>query len=155
MTRISSKTTFFYKRVFPVLWFGFLAVFVAIALASGAALKSPVFLAGPCLMAVLGFFLVKKLLGSLADEVYDCGDSLLIRSRGVEERVALSNIMNVSASTNMNPPRITLRLVTPGKFGPEVTFSPVARFTLNPFARNPVADDLMVRVDQARSTRTR
>ena len=155
MTRISSKTTYFYKKVFPVLWFGFLAVFVAIALASGAAIRAPFFLVGPCLMAAIGFFLVKKLLGNLADEVYDCGDSLLVRNRGQEDRVALSNIMNVSASTNMNPPRITLRLVTPGKFGNEVTFSPTAKFTFNPFARNPVADDLMVRVDQARSKRMR
>jgi hypothetical protein len=30
MRRISSDWTFFYKRVFPVLWFGFLAVFVGI-----------------------------------------------------------------------------------------------------------------------------
>lgn len=29
MTRISSSFTFFFKRVFPVFWFGFLAVFLA------------------------------------------------------------------------------------------------------------------------------
>lgn len=155
MIRISSKTTFFYKKAFPVLWFGVLAVVVAIALASGAAIKDPLFLVAPCLMAGIGFFLVKKLLGNLADEVYDCGDSLLIRNRGVDDRIALSNIMNVSASTNMNPPRITLRLVTPGKFGPEIAFTPVAKFSFNPLARNPVAEDLMVRVDQARSSRRR
>ena len=35
MRRISSDWTFFYKRVFPVLWFGFLAVFVGIGVVNG------------------------------------------------------------------------------------------------------------------------
>jgi hypothetical protein len=61
--------------------------------------------------------------------------------------------MNVSASTNMNPPRITLRLVQPGKFGSELAFSPTMSFTLNPFAKSGVAEDLIVRVDKARSRR--
>lgn len=89
----------------------------------------------------------------LADEVYDCGDSLLIRNRSKEDTIALSNIMNVSASTYMNPPRVTLRLVTPSKFGSEVAFSPIVGFTLNPFAKNRVTENLIVRVDQARSRR--
>jgi hypothetical protein len=96
---------------------------------------------------------MKKLFWDLADEVYDCGDSLLIRNRGEEERVSLSNIMNVSISPVMNPPRVTLRLVTPSKFGNEVAFLPIVGFTLNPFAKNQVVEDLIVRVDQARSKR--
>jgi len=50
----------------------------------------------------------------------------------------------------VNPPRITLRLVRPGRFGREITFTPVKPFTMNPFTRNPVADDLIERVDKAR-----
>jgi hypothetical protein len=45
--------------------------------------------------------------------------------------------------------------VHPGKFGDEIAFSPIRRFTLNPFARNEVAEDLMARVDQARMRRAR
>jgi len=82
-----------------------------------------------------------------------CGDFLLVKNRGEEDRVTLSNVMNVSASTNMNPPQITLRLVKPGKFGTEIAFSPTAGFALNPFAKNQVAEDLIVRVDRARSKR--
>jgi hypothetical protein len=62
--------------------------------------------------------------------------------------------MNVNASTYVNPPRITLRLVTPGRFGNEIAFSPIAGFRLNPFAKNKIAEDLIVRVDRARSKRT-
>ena len=77
-----------------------------------------------------------------------------MRKGDEEDMVPLSNVMNVSASTVTNPPRITLRLVTPGKFGDEVTFSPMKDFTLNPFARNPIAEDLIRRVDQARARRS-
>jgi hypothetical protein len=107
----------------------------------------------PILMAVFGFFIMKHLVWDMADEVYDCGDSLLIRIRGKEDVILLSNIMNVSASTYMNPPRVTLRLVTPSRFGREVVFSPIVGFRLNPFAKNHVIEDRIVRVDQARSKR--
>jgi ankyrin repeat protein len=151
--QISSKYLFFTKKIFPLLWFGFLASFVFQALMNGTYEKDLMFLVVPCIMAVFGFFLMKKIVWDLVDDVYDCGDSLLIKGRGVEERVPLANIMNVSASTNMNPPRITLRLVQPGKLGSEISFSPATPFTLNPFAKNPVAEDLIVRVDAARAKR--
>lgn len=153
MTRISSKFTFFHKKGFPLLWFGFLAVFVTLALINEAFEKDPMFLVGPIVMAVFGFFVMKKLVWDLVDEVYDCGDFLLIKNRGEEDRIPLSNIMNVSASTMMNPPRITLRLVNPGKFGNEIAFSPLTSFTFNPFAKNQVAEGLIVRVDRARTNR--
>jgi hypothetical protein len=153
VTPISSKWTFFYKKAFPVLWFGFIALFVVVALASGAAEKDFMALVMPCLIAVFGFFMFRKLIWNLADEVVDAGDALIVRNHGEEERVPLSNIMNVSASTLTNPARITLRLAQAGRFGNEIVFSPKRTFTLNPFARNPVAEDLIVRVDGARRSR--
>jgi len=153
MTRISSKSTFYYKRLFPIVWFWFIAFFIPNSFRSGVAWTQPVFLVGPCAMAVFGFILLKKMVWNLADEVRDGGDYLLVRYRGYEDRLPLSNVMNVNASTNMNPPRITLRLVKPGRFGPEVAFSPRMGFTLNPFAKNRIAEDLIVRVDKARSNR--
>jgi hypothetical protein len=155
MTRISSKYLFISKKVFPAIWFGSLALFLVPALSSGMYRKEPIVLIVPLVMAVFGFFLMKKLVWDLADEVYDCGDSLLVKNRDVEEDIPLSNVMNVSVSMYMNPSRITLRLVTPGKFGSDVSFSPIRTFSLNPFAKNQVAEDLIVRVDQARSKRTR
>jgi hypothetical protein len=146
---------FITKTIFPVIWFGFLGFFVFDAVMNGAATKDPLFLIVPCVMAVFGFVMMKKMVWDLVDEVYDDGDSLFIKNRGVEERLPLSNVMNVSASIFMNPPRISLRLVTPGKFGSVVSFSPVTPFSLNPFAKNAVAEDLMVRVDQARLQRSR
>lgn len=153
MKKISSSSTFISKKVLPLVWFGFLVYFVVQTILTGAAKTDPIFLLFPLLMTAFVFFLMKKLVWDLADEVYDGGDFLLIRNRGEEERIALSNIMNVSVAMYVNPSRITLRLVNPSKFGKEISFSPDAKFTLNPFAKNQVAEDLIVRVDQARAKR--
>ena len=153
MKKTSSKNLFITKKVFPLLWFGFLAVFIVGTILDGTFRQDPVFLVGPCIMLVFGVFMMKMLVWDLVDEVFDCGDSLLVKNRDEEERVLLSNIMNVSALTHSNPPRITLRLVKAGKFGTEISFSPASSFTLNPFAKNKIAEDLIVRVDSARSKR--
>lgn len=153
MTRISSSLTIWYKRAFPIFWFGFLAVFIAVPLLSGVSEKFLMVLVVPCILAVFGFFLMKNLIWDLVDEVYDDQDFLLIKNHGTEERVALADVMNVSATTFMNPPRTTLRLVDPGKFGNEIAFMPAYEFTFNPFAKNQVAEDLMLRVDKARASR--
>lgn len=151
MKKISSKTLVYTKTVFPLVWFGFLAVFLVLSIVDGAYKKDPIILVIPPAMAVLGFFTMKKLVWNLVDEVYDCGDSLLVKGRGVEERVPLTNIMNVSAPIGTNPPRITLRLIKPGKLGAEISFSPAAPFFRKRFAKIPFAEELIVRVDRARS----
>ena len=89
----------------------------------------------------------------MADEVWDGGDHLLVKIGDQSESVPLANIMNVSASTLVNPPRITLRLVSPGRFGQEISFSPLRNSMFNPFARNAVADDLIERVHRAKVSR--
>jgi hypothetical protein len=151
VTRISSGWTVFSKKIFPTIWFGLLGFFVVLGITTGTAAKDATFLVIPFVMAGFGFFLMRKLVWDLADEVYDCGSALLVKNGGEEELVPLLNIMNVSVSTYVNPPRVSLRLIAPGKFGSEIAFSPVTGFRLNPFAKNRVAEDLIVRVHQARS----
>jgi hypothetical protein len=154
MKKISSGWITFYKRMFPLLWFGGLASFAVSGVTRGAVAEGEwMVVAMPFLMAAFGFVLMKKVIWDLADEVEDYGASLLVRKSGEEERISLSNIMNVNASTNMSPQRITLRLARPGRFGTEVAFMPPMWFSFNPFAKNPVAEDLIVRVDRARRER--
>lgn len=153
MKKISSSLTVVTKKIFPAFWFGILAIFFIFSLTSGAADRDPMFLIVPVLMAVIGYFAVKKFVWILVDEVYDCGDFLIVRNRGDEDRIPLANVMNVDPSTFVNPPRITLRLASPSKWGTEVVFSPIRRSISNPFARNAVAQDLIVRVDRARRSR--
>jgi hypothetical protein len=149
MKRISSRTTFFTKRVFPVIWFGFLVLFVASTLSKKSSGGLPVaFFIMPAFMAAFGYFIMKKLVFDLADEVFDAGDALVVRFGSEQERIPLSEIINVSYSYMVNPPRITLTLRTPGNFGKEVSFSPPTTFV--PFAKSPIVADLIERVDVAR-----
>jgi hypothetical protein len=138
MKKISSGMTVFNKKVFPAIWFGFLAFFMLFAIPAGATEENPTFLFVPIGMAVFGFFLMKKLVWDLVDEVHDHGEYLLVKNRGESERIPLTNVMNVSSTSFSNPPRVTLRLVKQGRFGNEIAFQP-AGFSLNPFAKNPIA----------------
>jgi hypothetical protein len=150
MRRISSRMTFFHKRVFPVLFFGFalLTSSVGFITAWHNGQPSTPFALIPLAMIAFVYFLMKKLVFDLADEVLDAGDALVVRNGGQEERIALSDIKNVSYSSLVNPTRVTLTIRRPTVFGDTVSFSPPARFV--PFATSPVVRELIDRVDEAR-----
>ena len=150
MKKISSKYTFFYKVVFPIFWFGFLSIFVVVSVFADATEESLMFLVVPVGMAVFGYFLMKKLIWDLMDEVIDNGDYLTVKYKGEVATINLENIMNVSQTTNQNPPRITLRLRSRSRFGDEVSFIPASEFSLNPFKKSSIGEDLIQRVDRAR-----
>ena len=154
MRRISSKWTFFYKRVFPILWVGVLGIvffsMLFVVPHTGQFLPiSGVFV--PLLMIVIGLVLFKKLLFDLADEVFEDHDALVVKNGGREERIAFTDIKNVSYAQFMNPPRVTLSLRRPSVFGEKIAFcAPVSIFN---FASNPVIDDLIDRIDAVRRKR--
>jgi hypothetical protein len=150
MRRISSKSTFFYKRVFPLIWFGFLAFFVLTDLLASRRTHVDFipFLVVPVVMAVFGYVLFRKLVFDLVDEVWDDENALIIKNAGIEERIALKDIINVGFSTMTNPERVTLTLREPGPLGKGITFSPPRRFLT--FSRSPIVNELIERVDLAR-----
>lgn len=153
MKKISSGVTVLYKRVFPFFWFGIVAFIAVMAVRAGHLQKGQwMFVVMPILLAMFGLVVMKQLFWDLVDEVQDGGDYLLIRKGDEQERVPLNNIMNVSATVYMNPPRVTLRLVKPGKFGSEVTFTPVRKMSFSLSRKNALIDDLIERVDRARRT---
>jgi hypothetical protein len=94
------------------------------------------------------YFVMKKLMFDLVDEVLDAGDALIVRNGGQQERVALSDIMNVSYSPLVSPPRVTLSLRRPSIFGSEVTFC--APIRLMPLSPSPIISDLIRRIDAQR-----
>jgi hypothetical protein len=155
MRRVSSKSTFLYKRIFPVFWFGFLVLFLGISLVtlprSNQAAALP-FLIMPLLMMGFGYFLMKKLIFDLVDEVWDDGDALEVKNRGQTQRIALTDIKNVNYAPLINPPRVTLSLRRSTIFGDQVTFCAPVRFV--PFASSPVINDLIDRIDLARQKQT-
>ena len=153
MKKISSDRTGFYKKGFPVIFFAVPVLVMAVTAAIGSFKEDAFMFLVPSGMIIAGYLFFKKVIWVMADEVYDCGDSLLVRSQGQEAVIPLSNITNVNASMQVNPPRVTLRLAVLTIFGNEITFSPARSFSLNPFAKDDMIDDLIERVDQARTRR--
>ncbi|HVP34415.1 MAG TPA: hypothetical protein VMT09_12285 [Steroidobacteraceae bacterium] len=151
--RISSRATVYYKRILPLVFLvaivGFPLIAFQAASRTGRPLPWPALLA-PLLMGAIVLTLLRRLVFDLADEVTDTGDALRVRFGQDEERIALGEIVNVSYSPFINPPRVTLTLRHPGRFGREVSFMLPLRF-LGAFAgRNPTVDELIARVDAAR-----
>jgi hypothetical protein len=106
------------------------------------------FLIMPAIMMGFGYFVMQRLVFDLVDEVWDDGDTLVVKNRGQEQRIALTDVKNVSYSPWVNPPRVTLLLRRPTIFGHQVVFCAPLRFV--PFASNSTIDDLIDRIDAAR-----
>jgi len=151
---MSSKATFYYKRVFPVLFLGILVLFAtlgSVATWRGGNAHFLPFVLISAFMAIMMFRIFRKLVFDLADEVWDAGDALVVRNRGQEERIALAEIMNVNYSPLVNPPRVTLSLRRPTVFGDQISFCAPLRLTLTPFSTtNPLIEELIRRIDAAR-----
>jgi hypothetical protein len=149
--RISSRNTFFYKRAFPVIWFGIIVLVVAGAALGARGRPAPIVVyLVPVPLLAIGYFVIRRLVSDLADVVYDDGDALRVRFGDQEERIPLANIINVSYAGLTNPQRITLTLRTPGRFGRQVTFSPQRSLFGGLLTDNPLVSELIGRVDAAR-----
>lgn len=153
MKRISRS-----PRFVPLLFSAFLvltALVFGLGLMNGAYGKTSIFLVAVCAMPFIGYFVWKIGTRNLVDEVYDCGDFLVVRKSGEEDMVTLSNIVNVDFSAldkNGFDTRITLTLASPGKFGGTLTFAPPLQIYTCPYpTRNEIADDLRNRAYWARS----
>ena len=152
MTRpLSSKMTFYYKRVSPILFFGVVLLMFGFGLLpvlrdrQVSTVTFPVVL---LLLAVFAYRFMKKSVFNLADEVLDAGNALVVRGGGQEERIALSDIKNVNYSPYMSPPQVTLSVRRHTVFGETIAFcAPVSMFPLRSSA---VIDDLIDRIDAAR-----
>ena len=154
MRLTSSKMTFFYKRIFPVIWFGFLAVFFLIALVQGLAadpISNLPFLIVPVVMAIVGYQIMKKMSFGLVDEVFDLGDALLVRNGGQEERIALADIKNVNFFPLYEPAAGHLVAAAAEHLWRDdcvLCAGPVM-----PLSRSPMIEELIDRIDAARQER--
>ena len=136
--------TFWYRRVFPILWFGFLALWTVFAtLLSGRHPPLLFVLFFPTFMALFGYFLMRRLLFPLADEVFLDEDEVIVRKNGKEIRFGVRQILNVDSSMMTSPQYITLTLREPSELGREIMFCPKYRFLL--FSRHPIADELIAK----------
>jgi hypothetical protein len=151
--RISSRMTGFYKRVFPILWFGFLLVILAVMVSvrhRQPDVPAVVFLV-PILMMGLGYFLFRKFLFDLMDEVWDDGKELIVVNEGHVEHEPLAGIVNISYSGFTNPKRAVVTLRRPGRWGGKFAFIPLrSSIRILSLGDNEMIDELVRRVDEAR-----
>jgi hypothetical protein len=150
MRKLTSRATFFHKKIFPLIWFGFLGAFLYEGLVANVSGRGPgiMLILVPVCMAAFGYFIMKKLVWTLIDEVYDEDTTLLFRNRGKEVRVSLKDIKNVSYSIMTNPPRVTLSVRYKTDLGDELSFCPPASWI--PFKKNKDIEELIDRIDKAR-----
>jgi len=99
----------------------------------------------PALMMGLGYFLFRKLLSDLMDEVWDNGSELIVVNDGHVEHVTLSNIINVSYMGLSNPKRVTLSLRHASRWGAKLAFSPPMNYSFAYLTEHPLVDDLVHR----------
>jgi len=151
MNRISSGKTFLFKKVLPFLLIAWPVFTIGL---DGTYEEGAQELAVPVLVAAAACGLVFWYMCHFADEVLDQGDHLLVSRRGKQDRVSMSEIMNVDSNTTVAAvPVITLHLAKPGKFGPEIVFLPVTKFALRFGGKNAVAEQLIERTYRSRSPR--
>ena len=150
MKKLSSKSTFFYKGIIPAIWFGFLGLVVLTLIFGSGRKYDPgiVFFVIPIFLAAFGYFIMKRQVFDLADEVYDEGSTVLFKNKGKEVRVNLKDIKNVSYSAMMSPPRVTLSIRYKTELGDELSFS--APMSFIPFKKNSDIEELIDRIDRAR-----
>jgi hypothetical protein len=151
--RLISRNTFFLKRILPALLFSGLALAIALPFVFGR--RHPAgfpyaALAGPVVMIPIFYFVFRRLVFDLADEVTDEGAGLRVRFGQMVEFIPIAQIINVSYAGLTNPRRITLTLREPGRFGGEIAFSPARQFTPPLSRSSPLVDELIQRVDAAR-----
>lgn len=143
--------TFFYKKVFPTLWFGGLSIFLIYSIISPGEIDNntpfPDYIF-PLIMMIFGYFLFKYLVFDLADEVYDEGMNLLFKKGKKEARIKLTDIKNISYSESSQPPRVTVSSRTETPLGSDIKFIPVTNII--PFGGNKKINELIDRVDRAR-----
>ena len=145
MTKISGST-FYFKTLFPVVWFGLLTLFLLRAGLTDE--RSLEFVIGSIVMAIFGFAFFKTTVWDLADEILDAGDHLIFRKGEKKQRVRFEEIINIDYKHMAAPERVTIHFLSPGATGRRLVFNPPLR--LNPFSESPIVADLIARVDNAR-----
>jgi hypothetical protein len=150
MRRISSRNTFYVKRIVPIIMVGFLILvlgdyFIGIIRGQDKGLPVWFMILMVPFSAIIFYCAINKVALDLVDEVFDEGDSLLIRNKGQEARISLSDILSVSYMAS----QVTLTLKKSSIFGAEIAFLPKTGFAT--FMKSTEMKDLIRKVEAQRA----
>jgi len=153
MQVISFKNTTLFKRGIWLSAAALIAFAAAPSALNGDLWRNPVpsAIAISLLCAALAYFFWKTQMHRLADEVFDCQDSLKVRRGRIEETVPLSNVSVAEVLSSGGFHRITVRLRERSKLGRQIDFLPQASLWSNLPAIRSVALSLTERANQARA----
>ncbi len=134
VAQISSKSTRFIKRTFPTVFFAILGFVVCAGLVDALGKqqpeKLPLLIGPPLVMAVFVYVVFRRFVFDLVDEVWDCGDSILVRNRGREFRFSFADFRDVYYDGRAKPARLTLFLHQRSDIGTMVVLVPVTPYWL-------------------------
>lgn len=121
VTKISYDSTKPLKYFYIVISYAALVLGALSLLAIGSLIYRLICLVCLGLLTAWAHRFVKKL-SAVADDVFDLGESLLVRKGAEEETIPLRSIKEVGVLDSVSPALIRLRLASPGRFGSEVSF---------------------------------
>lgn len=157
MTRLSSRLTFVFKRVVPWLWFIIVASFIVEAVRIGIVqqdVNTAALIVGfAAFMALFGGLIILWFMRDFVDEVWDCGDGLLIRNKGREERISFEDCDALENHWPAGIPRVTLWLRRDSTFGTEIAFlAPMRLWELiwGTWWQSPLIADLRQKIELAK-----
>lgn len=142
---LSSKWTFFYKRIYPVAWIllcGVVAAFLWTTSCSGLG-----GLRGVVLIVFVGGSLFSLWYSSRLKQVWLRGDRLVVTDFRTEEEILITDVIGVRETRLWNPKLICLILSRPSKWGDEIVFMAPVRFSFV-FLNHPLVNELREMIAQ-------
>lgn len=144
---LSSRLTFFYKRVFPAAWImavGIGTLFLWICDYKGASSFKWFFL-----ICLFGGSIYLRWFSERLKTVSLQGEQLVVSDYRTEETIPLHQIDEVTETRIWNPKLIKLRLNRPGRWGDEIIFIAPLRFQFI-FLNHPLARELRDMISKTR-----
>jgi hypothetical protein len=144
MNRVSSSYLFISKKVLPAIWFGFIGVALTLVLYFQ---PEQILLAVVQLLIVAGitFSCFKVFVFDLADEVYDTGNSLIIRFGQKAETISYDQIKSITYFPSEWVSRAIISVKGDCSLGKEIPFCP--RWSCFDVFKNKVVQDLNERIE--------
>ena len=100
----------------------------------------------PPALALITYLYMRRFSFALADEVYDTGNTLVIRNKGREMNVPVCRLISAKYSCIADPPRITLIFRLSALAEARVEFIPALVPRMFVFRAPPLAADLSARI---------
>lgn len=142
-----SGSTFYSKKLFPILGGSFLVFFFILSLSPGVPI---IFLIVPIIMAIVGYKVFSTIILNMADEVYDNGDELIFHKGTKIQHVKLQDIINIEHIYMSAPIRVVIHVRKEGSIGTELGFLLPSRLSIK---KSPYVRELIERVDKAKSSK--